>query len=98
VDLGDRLVALPGAAVREIASLLPITPVPSAPPPITGVTQVRARILPVLDPSPTLERPLDSLVVIEIGAVRAALRVRRVLPSAAGLPFLDLEALLAGLR
>jgi chemotaxis signal transduction protein len=86
VELGDHRLAVPAARVREVAQAAAVTPVPTAPPPVAGLTQVRGQILPVLDltgPTPRAVRPLDPLLIVELGAARAALRVDRVIGVAA---------------
>ncbi len=58
-----------------------ITPVPTAPPLVAGVTQIRGHIVPVVDiaePARAVQ-PEDPLLVIEYGPARVALRVDRVL-------------------
>ena len=61
---------------------LAVTPVPSAPAPVVGLTQLRGQILPVLDlhpGAPRTPRPNDPLIIVELGPVRAALLVDHVL-------------------
>src|SRR5579862_7678449 len=87
VIAGGKRWALPTARVREVAALQALTPVPTAPPPVVGLTQVRGQIVPVLDLAPgeaaahddRAPRPGDALVLVELGPVRAALWVERVL-------------------
>jgi chemotaxis signal transduction protein len=83
---GGKRWALPTARVREVAQLQVMTPVPTAPPPVVGLTQLRGQIVPVIDLAPAdpgaearAPRPGDPLVVVELGPVRAALWVERVL-------------------
>lgn len=85
---GDLLVVLVGGArrslpvevVREVASLGNLTPVPTAPEAVRGVTQVRGQILPVVTPGERQRAPRlgDPLVVVDAGGVRAALAVEEV--------------------
>ncbi len=92
VEAGGQRLALPAARVREVAAVSTVTPVPTAPPPVVGLTQLRGQILPVLDVARKLTnqsvnfpdaerapRPHDPLVVVELGPARAALWVERVL-------------------
>ena len=77
VDLGDRRVAIPSSQAREVAAAGWVTPVPTAPPLVAGVIQLRGQVLPVLDLSQSGRplRPEDSLLIVEYGPARAALRV-----------------------
>jgi purine-binding chemotaxis protein CheW len=82
VEVGARRLAVPTARVREVAAVSTVTPVPTAPPPVVGLTQLRGQIVPVLDvagPEPRQPRPNDPLLVVELGPARAALLVDRVL-------------------
>jgi chemotaxis signal transduction protein len=80
VEIGLRRLGVEALQVREVALAQSVTPVPMAPAPIVGVTQLRGQILPVLDLEPArAPRPSDPLLVLESGAARAALRVDRVL-------------------
>lgn len=81
VEVGGRRWAIPTARVREVAAVSTVTPVPSAPPPVVGLTQLRGHIVPVIDLAeggPRAARPNDPLVVVELGPARAALLVDRV--------------------
>lgn len=83
VTIGGRRMAVPTARVREVAAVVAVTPVPTAPSPVAGLTQLRGQILPVLDIAapgdlPRTPRPNDPLLVIELGPVRAALLVDHV--------------------
>jgi chemotaxis signal transduction protein len=109
VVAGGRRWALPTARVREVAQLSALTPVPTAPRPVVGLTQLRGQILPVLDLVPggagegddaRAPRPGDALVVVELGPVRAALWVERVVgvESDAQAEVVDVGALFDGVR
>jgi purine-binding chemotaxis protein CheW len=102
VEIGARRLAVPTARVREVAAAAAVTPVPSAPAPIAGLTQLRGQILPVLDlgDSARAPHPSDPLVVIELGAARAALLVDRVigLGSGEGAERLDVGSLFEQVR
>ncbi|MDB4966311.1 MAG: CheW-like domain [Myxococcales bacterium] len=82
VDVGDRRVAVPVAHVRAISAAGFVTPVPTAPLPVVGVTQLRGQILPVLDVGqpPRIVQPQDPLLVLEYGPARAALVFTRLCP------------------
>ena len=102
VEIGERRVALRAAEVREVIAIASVTPVPLAPPMLTGLTQVRGQIIPVLDlmDPPRTPKSSDSLVLVEVGAARAALLVDRVLgvSAAAGEEVLDLLGIFATLK
>jgi purine-binding chemotaxis protein CheW len=102
VEVGGRRLGLPAARVREVAALSTVTPLPTAPPSVVGLTQLRGHILPVLDlaPEPRAPRPNDALVVVELGPARAALLCDRVLgvQAADGVEALDVGALFDELR
>jgi purine-binding chemotaxis protein CheW len=104
VEVGGRRIAVPTASVREVTTLATLTPVPGAPPAVAGLTQVRGQILPVLDVDGDGARAApaqDTIVIVERGPVRAALRVDRVTgvePSADPVAELDLDELLRGVR
>ncbi len=112
IEVGGRRRSLLTARVREVAALGTLTPVPTAPPLVVGLTQLRGQILPVLDPAgpaatsgpePGTERaprPGDPLLVVELGPVRAALWVERVLgvERESDAPPLDVGALFDELR
>ena len=102
VEVGARRLGIPAARVREVAAVSTVTPVPTAPPPVVGLTQLRGHIIPVLDLATPVRapRPKDSLIVVELGPARAALLVDRVLGDrpADGVELLDVGALFDGLR
>jgi len=81
VDVGGgRRVAVAVTHAREITAAGWVTPVPTARPPVAGVTQLRGQILPVLDLAdpPRAVRPEDPLLVLEYGPARAALVFTRL--------------------
>jgi hypothetical protein len=82
VDVGARRLAIPVAHVRAITAAGFVTPVPTAPPPVVGVTQLRGQILPVVDVAdpPRVVQPQDPLLVLEYGPARAALVFTRLCP------------------
>lgn len=75
VDVGGRRLAVAAPFVRELTTAGWVTPVPTAPPPVAGVTQLRGQILPVLDlaPAPRVVPPEVPLLVVECGSARAAI-------------------------
>jgi purine-binding chemotaxis protein CheW len=91
VEVAGRRLAVPAARVREVSAVSTVTPIPTAPPPVVGLTQLRGQIIAVLDLAPEevskdlltsherMPRPQDPLVVVELGPARAALWVDRVL-------------------
>jgi purine-binding chemotaxis protein CheW len=61
--------AIPASEVLQMESFTGATPVPGAPPHVTGLVQVRGRVVPVVDARarfgmPPAERTLDSRVVV----------------------------------
>ncbi|HET6611344.1 MAG TPA: chemotaxis protein CheW [Kofleriaceae bacterium] len=70
--------------VREVITLAHVTPVPTAPAVILGVTHLGGGIVPVIDAQPAADglrrraRAGDSAVVIESGEARAAVWVSAV--------------------
>lgn len=68
-------------AVREIARMVDVTPLPGAPAPVEGVIVVRGALVPVLDLRarlalpPRAAAPTDYLVVVAAAAATVALRV-----------------------
>jgi purine-binding chemotaxis protein CheW len=102
VEVGERRLALRSSDVREVVELSSITPVPLGPAMLTGLTQVRGQVVPVIDLAdpPRTPRPSDCLVLVEAGSARAALRVDRVvgLEPAESTPPLDVGAVFETLR
>ena len=84
-ELSGRRFAVPLAGVREVFNLGPLTPVPTAPPAVAGVTSLRGQVLPVIDLALLLEMGLhrlrlgDPAVLIETEGVRVGMLVDRVL-------------------
>jgi purine-binding chemotaxis protein CheW len=65
--------------VREICPLPPVTPVPTAPPPIVGAVNMRGAIVPVLSVAPGRgPRAGDALVLIDVDGVSAGLWAERI--------------------
>ena len=56
--LGPRLYGIDVAQVREVSPLLPMTPVPQAPPAVHGLFNLRSRIYLALDLRPLLTLPV----------------------------------------
>jgi purine-binding chemotaxis protein CheW len=91
--LGENLFGLPVADIREIMRVGPITRVPQAPIAVTGVTDLRGRVIPVVDLGVRFDREAvevdeqSRIIVVEaegrlIGLlVDAVDRMARVLPS-----------------
>jgi purine-binding chemotaxis protein CheW len=79
VEVAGRRLGVPAARVREVAAVSTVTPIPEAPAPVVGLTQLRGHILPVLELAPgRTPRPNDPLIVVELGPARAALLIDRV--------------------
>ena len=82
--LGDELYGLPITAIQEIIRLKRITPVPGADSYIEGVTNLRGRIIPVLDLRRRLgletrePTPETRIIVIEVEGQQAGLIVDAV--------------------
>jgi purine-binding chemotaxis protein CheW len=86
VQIGERRLAVPSPRVREVAAAGAVTPVPSAPAPVAGLTQIRGQIIPVIDLAedpPRMPRPQAPLLVVELGPQRAALLCDQVFGVAA---------------
>ena len=100
VEAGARKLAVPAAHVRELMAAGWVTPVPTALPPVVGVTQLRGQILPVLDVAtpPRAVQADDPLLVLEHGPVRAALLIDRLLPADEAAERLDVGALFDSVR
>jgi purine-binding chemotaxis protein CheW len=82
VCAGGERYAFPVGAVREIAQLGKVTPVPGAPAPVIGVWNLRGDVIAVLDLARVLglEGSAPSrLVVVEDGELRGGLAVESVL-------------------
>lgn len=89
-DLGDERYAFPSAQVRELRPLGVITPVPGAPAFIAGVTNVRGRVVPILDLRPYFGLPLggeaaQTVLILtssqgDVGIVATAHPVMHALP------------------
>jgi chemotaxis signal transduction protein len=64
VEAGGQKLAIAAARVREVAAVSTVTPVPTAPAPVLGLTQVRGQIVPVLDLAmlPSLAKLTNQLV------------------------------------
>jgi purine-binding chemotaxis protein CheW len=83
-SLQGSLLALETLAVREIIWLLEITPLEEIPPYITGVINLRGRIIPVMDltrrfgHAPQRYQLTDSIIVVALEGVQAGLIVNEV--------------------
>lgn len=84
VAMGAARLAIELRWVREVITLAHVTPVPTAPPVILGVTHIGGGIVPVIDAAPLRDgvrrtaRAGDGAVVIESGKARAAVWVSAV--------------------
>ncbi len=71
--LGEEEYGIPITAVREIIGMLPITPVPSSPPDMDGVINLRGKVIPVMSARrrfglpPTDPHPHNVILVVEGG-------------------------------
>lgn len=61
LSLGDEIFALPVEPVRQVLRISAITRVPHAPYPIRGVTNMRGRVIPVIDLRIRLELPEEEI-------------------------------------
>lgn len=83
--LGDSGYSLPATAVREVIPLPPLAPLPTAPPFLLGLANVRGQLVIAIDLRPLLEIPSapaaqgSLLLVIRAGDISAGLLVDRVL-------------------
>jgi len=114
VELAGRHYGAPLKAVREVFTLGPLTPVPTAPAAVAGVANLRGQVVPVLDLMRLLDLGLhrlrlgDPVVLVEHDGTRVGLLVDRVVgllgpgaasPDAADRPEpIDLQGLLQALR
>jgi hypothetical protein len=100
VEIGERRLAVPAAHARELAAAGWVTPVPTAQPPVAGVTELRGQILPVLDlaEAPRAVQPGEPLLVLEYGPARAALPFTRLLGPEVAAERLDVGALFDRVR
>ena len=82
-EIAGQKYGLPSDDVRELVRAVAITPLPSAPPAIEGVVNVRGRVLPVLDVRsrfklpPRVLDPSDHFIVAAAGSRGVILRVDR---------------------
>ncbi len=83
---GDRRFAIELSYVQEVFSLGYVTPVPLAPPPIRGATNLRGRMLPVISihplfglPDPTTVLLGATALLVHSGQTSAAIPVERVI-------------------
>lgn len=113
VELAGRHYGAPLQAVREVFTLGPLTPVPTAPAAVAGVANLRGQVVPVLDLMRLLDLGLhrlrlgDPVVLVESEGTRVGLLVDRVVgllgPGAVTAaadrpPAIDLPGLLQALR
>jgi chemotaxis signal transduction protein len=100
LDVGDRHIAIPSSQARELATASWVTPVPTAPPVVVGVTQLRGQILPVLDLAETRRpvHPEETVLVVEYGPTRAALRIVELVSPDTTAERVDLGALFDSVR
>lgn len=79
--VGGSRCAVPLAHVQEVARAVAITPLPTAPPIVEGVIDVRGMVVPVvdlrarLDLPPAPVRPEQRLIIVRAGERTVALRV-----------------------
>jgi purine-binding chemotaxis protein CheW len=84
VELAGRHYGTPLQAVREVFTLGPLTPVPTAPAAVAGVANLRGQVIPVLDLMRLLDLGLhrlrlgDPVVLVESDGTRVGLLVDRV--------------------
>jgi chemotaxis signal transduction protein len=84
VELAGRHYGAPLKAVREVFTLGPLTPVPTAPAAVAGVANLRGQVIPVLDLMRLLDLGLhrlrlgDPVVLVESDGTRVGLLVDRV--------------------
>jgi len=85
VDMDGQRYGFPAAGVREVLQAVTVTPLPSAPPIVEGVVDVRGEVLPVLDVRRRFRHPArplsasDHLVAAWAGERVVVVRVERAL-------------------
>ena len=67
--VGDAEYVVPASAVVQMDSFSGATPVPGAPPYVSGIVQIRGRVIPVVDLRarfglPPIERTLDARIIV----------------------------------
>jgi purine-binding chemotaxis protein CheW len=80
--IGERLLAVPLAAVLETMRPMPVASITGAPPFVLGVSTIRGEVLPVIDTAALLgagDCPVTRFVTITTGARALALAVGSVL-------------------
>src|SRR5262249_55043810 len=97
-DVAGEIYALPVLCVEEVLRVTAITRLPYAPAPVRGITQLRGRVLPVVDlavrlgAAPVAVGPQSRIVVVTARGrtlgllVDAARQVMKLLPSAMEAP------------
>jgi purine-binding chemotaxis protein CheW len=84
-EIGGQRYGLPAADVQELLRMAALTPLPSGPPIVEGVINIRGKVVPVLDMRARFRLPArpaehtDHLVVAQAGPRSVALRVDRAL-------------------
>lgn len=84
-QLGEAGYALPAVSIREVAVFADLTPLPSTPPGVLGLVNVRGRLLAALDLRPLLGLPQlpappgALLLLVSAGGVEAGLLADTVL-------------------
>jgi purine-binding chemotaxis protein CheW len=73
--VGDAEYVVPAAAVLQMDSFRGATPVPGAPPYVSGLVQVRGRVIPIVDLRARfglapIERTLDARIIVVSAGVR----------------------------
>jgi chemotaxis signal transduction protein len=79
VQLGGRKRSISVDLIHGIVALTNLTPVPTAPSPVVGVTQIRGQIVPVLSLAATTTAPQtgDTVVLLDAGPELVAITVER---------------------
>jgi purine-binding chemotaxis protein CheW len=81
LELGGRGYAIEANVVREVCAVRELTPLPTAPPFVLGITNIRGKIIAVLDLAGVLghgavARPSGRAIIVEIGGIEIGVDAR----------------------
>lgn len=81
LEIEGRNYAIEAAVVREVYAVRELTPLPAAPPFVLGITNIRGKIVAVIDLAAVFgagvaERPSGRAIVVEIGGIEVGVDAR----------------------